>query len=133
MAEFHGKKGIVAIETAKLGDGALDINVSDWKIRRETEYARARTFDSTVTVHTERHYAGFTKDSGSFEGFMVSGTGLDFTDLDGTTATATFTSGDAQAYTGVIVMSNVEINNPVDDLGKFAADFEVEGVFSGAT
>lgn len=132
MAEVHGKTGRVQL-AASSGTGELDVNVSDWKIRRETEYARARTFDTASGIKTERKYAGFTKDSGSFEGFMLSGTGVVFSDLDGTTGTATFTSGDAQAYTGIIVLANVEVGNPVDDLVKFTADFEVEGQWGDAT
>lgn len=126
MSEFHGKEGRVQL-AASSGAGEIDVNVNDWKLRRETEYAMARTFDTASGIKTARHYAGFTADSGSFEGYMISGTGLVFSSLNGTTGTATFTSGDGTDYVCVIVLKDVEIQNPIDDVAKFSANFDVEG------
>lgn len=126
MAEIHGKEGRIQL-AASSGTGEIDVNVNDWKLRRETDYALARTFDTTTGIKTARHYAGFTADSGSFEGYMISGLGLVFQSLDGTTGTATFTSGDGTDYVCVIVLKDVEIHNPIDDVVTFSASFEVEG------
>lgn len=127
MVEFHGKEGRIQLPA---DDGAEEIalHVRKWTINREVELIWTATLDTATGIKTKRSYVGFHKDSGSFEGYLVSGAGPVLTEFDGLLASATFESGDGTTYTGNIIITNLTIDNPVDDVGVFSATFDVEGV-----
>lgn len=128
MAEFHGKEGAVVLH-ADQGNPEIAANITKWEINRNVELVPAKTFDSTIGQTIPRAHSsvlGWVADTGSFEGFLVSGAGAVFSDQDGQAALATFTTGDGTAYTANIKILSLQIENPVDDLGKFSATFECD-------
>lgn len=133
---FHGKAGKVAL-TVGAGGGSPEIDalVTKWQINRDVELVQARTLDIATGIKTARHYVGFHADTGSFEGWLAdkaTSGGPNLTEFDGSSALATFTSGDGTAYSANIRINSLTIENEVDGIGKFSATFEVEGVLTGA-
>ncbi len=128
---FHGKAGKVLLKSgAGGGNPEIDALITKWTINREIQLVPAQTLDISSGIKTSRYYVGFHKDSGSFEGWLTDGAGPVLTEFDGSSALATFTSGDGTAYTANIRINNLSIENDVDDLGKFSATFDIEGVVS---
>ncbi len=128
MAEFHGKEGNVLLGAGQ-GTPEIDANIIKWQITRDVELVPAKTVDSTVAQTAPSAHSsvlGWVKDTGSFEGYLVSGTGAVMSDFDGAAATASFRSGDGTNYTASIKITSLSIENAVDDLGKFSATFECD-------
>ena len=121
MAAFSGEKGAVALAGGHAGWGVV---TQKWSINIAQEMLDVTALPGGTAQVWKTFVAGVSSWSGSFEGFVDSGTAPDETAFDATSGTATFTDGHANTYVGTIFLSDCDVENDVAGATAINCNFQ---------